>query len=138
MPPEEEGGLPAFMYGTHYSTPGYVMYWLVRAAPAHMLRLQASRTRRACLQLSQLPACLPASQPAARWARQPRHPGPSSASSRWRSRAAAAIIAAPHACLPTPASPHTLPLCGTHPRRRAASTRPTACFTRSPTRGTLC
>jgi hypothetical protein len=46
MPPEEEGGLPAFMYGTHYSTPGYVMYWLVRAAPAHMLRLQVST--RAC------------------------------------------------------------------------------------------
>jgi factor associated with neutral sphingomyelinase activation len=40
MPSEEEGGMPAFMYGTHYSTPGYVMYWLVRAAPAHMLRLQ--------------------------------------------------------------------------------------------------
>jgi factor associated with neutral sphingomyelinase activation len=34
---------PPFMYGTHYSTPGYVLYWLVRAAPAHMLRLQAGR-----------------------------------------------------------------------------------------------
>jgi factor associated with neutral sphingomyelinase activation len=35
------GGMPQpFMYGTHYSTPGYVMYWLVRAAPGHMLRLQ--------------------------------------------------------------------------------------------------
>ncbi len=32
-----------FMYGTHYSTPGYVMYWLVRGAPAHMLRLQGGR-----------------------------------------------------------------------------------------------
>lgn len=32
-----------FMYGTHYSTPGYVMFWLVRAAPAHMLRLQGGR-----------------------------------------------------------------------------------------------
>ena len=30
--------MPPFMYGTHYSTPGYVMYWLVRAAPAHMVR----------------------------------------------------------------------------------------------------
>lgn len=39
---EEEGGIRPFMYGTHYSTPGYVMYWLLRAAPAHMLRLQAS------------------------------------------------------------------------------------------------
>jgi factor associated with neutral sphingomyelinase activation len=36
--------MPApFMYGTHYSTPGYVMYWLVRAAPGHMLRLQGGR-----------------------------------------------------------------------------------------------
>jgi factor associated with neutral sphingomyelinase activation len=36
--------MPApFMYGTHYSTPGYVMFWLVRAAPAHMLRLQGGR-----------------------------------------------------------------------------------------------
>lgn len=29
-----------FLYGTHYSTPGYVMFWLVRSAPAHMLQLQ--------------------------------------------------------------------------------------------------
>ena len=43
MPSVEEGGVPPFMYGTHYSTPGYVMYWLVRAAPAHMLRLQSGR-----------------------------------------------------------------------------------------------
>lgn len=35
--------VPPFMYGTHYSTPGYVMYWLVRAAPGHMLRLQNGR-----------------------------------------------------------------------------------------------
>jgi len=40
---EEEGGIRPFMYGTHYSTPGYVMYWLLRAAPAHMLRLQNGR-----------------------------------------------------------------------------------------------
>ena len=31
---------PPFMYGTHYSCPGYTLYWLVRSAPAHMLRLQ--------------------------------------------------------------------------------------------------
>ena len=31
---------PPFLYGTHYSCPGYTMFWLVRAAPAHMLRLQ--------------------------------------------------------------------------------------------------
>lgn len=29
-----------FLYGTHYSTPGYVLYYLVRLAPAAMLRLQ--------------------------------------------------------------------------------------------------
>lgn len=34
---------PPFSYGTHYSTPGYVLYWLVRSAPAHMLRLQNGR-----------------------------------------------------------------------------------------------
>lgn len=34
---------PPFLYGTHYSTPGYVLYWLVRSAPAHMLRLQNGR-----------------------------------------------------------------------------------------------
>ncbi|EFJ53179.1 hypothetical protein VOLCADRAFT_46335, partial [Volvox carteri f. nagariensis] len=38
-----EGSVPPFLYGTHYSTPGYVMYWLVRAAPSHMLRLQNGR-----------------------------------------------------------------------------------------------
>eukprot|EP00250_Pteridium_aquilinum_P011894 c20373_g1_i2 orf=431-2884(-) len=40
----EEGGPDhPFLYGTHYSTPGYVLYWLVRLAPAHMLRLQNGR-----------------------------------------------------------------------------------------------
>ncbi|GFH08813.1 BEACH domain-containing protein, partial [Haematococcus lacustris] len=39
----QEGDVPPFLYGTHYSTPGYVMYWLLRAAPAHMLRLQNGR-----------------------------------------------------------------------------------------------
>ncbi|XP_024520106.1 protein FAN isoform X1 [Selaginella moellendorffii] len=34
---------PPFLYGTHYSAPGYVLYWLVRVAPAHMLRLQNGR-----------------------------------------------------------------------------------------------
>ncbi|GJP42810.1 hypothetical protein CLOM_g2335 [Closterium sp. NIES-68] len=44
--PREEGGserAKPFLYGTHYSTPGYVLYWLVRSAPAHMLRLQNGR-----------------------------------------------------------------------------------------------
>ncbi|CAD7696355.1 unnamed protein product [Ostreobium quekettii] len=43
MPDESEGYPPKFLYGTHYSTPGYVMFWLVRAAPAHMLQLQNGR-----------------------------------------------------------------------------------------------
>ena len=36
-------GEPSFLYGTHYSTPGFTLYWLVRAAPGHMLRLQGGR-----------------------------------------------------------------------------------------------
>jgi len=44
MPTEEEGSPePPFMYGTHYSCPGYCLFWLVRAAPGHMLRLQTGR-----------------------------------------------------------------------------------------------
>lgn len=31
---------PKFLYGTHYSTPAYVLYYLVRVAPKYMLRLQ--------------------------------------------------------------------------------------------------
>jgi len=31
---------PKFLYGTHYSTPGYVLFYLVRAAPEYMLCLQ--------------------------------------------------------------------------------------------------
>jgi len=41
--PEEDRDLglpPRFLYGTHYSTPGYVLFYLVRAAPEHMLCLQ--------------------------------------------------------------------------------------------------
>lgn len=37
MPP------PRFFYGTHYSTPAYTINYLVRAAPAAMLRLQNGR-----------------------------------------------------------------------------------------------
>ena len=40
MPSETEMGHPPFLYGTHYSTPGYVLYYLVRKAPEYMLRLQ--------------------------------------------------------------------------------------------------
>lgn len=38
MPPNER-----FFYGTHYSTPAYVINYLVRATPASMLRLQNGR-----------------------------------------------------------------------------------------------
>jgi factor associated with neutral sphingomyelinase activation len=34
---------PKFLYGTHYSTPGYVLYYLVRQAPEYMLCLQNGR-----------------------------------------------------------------------------------------------
>eukprot|EP01133_Synstelium_polycarpum_P001397 gene1397-1613_t len=34
---------PKFLYGTHYSTPAYVLYYLVRQAPEYMLRLQNGR-----------------------------------------------------------------------------------------------
>ncbi|TYZ58484.1 hypothetical protein PybrP1_004189 [[Pythium] brassicae (nom. inval.)] len=37
---EAEGLPPPFLYGTHYSTPGYVLYYLVRMAPEYMLCLQ--------------------------------------------------------------------------------------------------
>jgi factor associated with neutral sphingomyelinase activation len=36
----DNGIPPPFMYGTHYSTPGYVLYYLVRVAPEHLLNLQ--------------------------------------------------------------------------------------------------
>ena len=31
---------PAFLYGCHYSTPGYVVFYLMRSDPQLMLRLQ--------------------------------------------------------------------------------------------------
>ena len=42
MPVEISHGHP-FLYGTHYSSPGYVLYYLVRKAPQYMLRLQAGK-----------------------------------------------------------------------------------------------
>mmetsp|Transcript_35097 Transcript_35097/g.81165 ORF Transcript_35097/g.81165 Transcript_35097/m.81165 type:complete len:573 (+) Transcript_35097:126-1844(+) len=33
-------GMEPFLYGTHYSAPGYVLYYLVRSMPEHMLCLQ--------------------------------------------------------------------------------------------------
>jgi factor associated with neutral sphingomyelinase activation len=45
MPPADlkNGTPPPFLYGTHYSTPGYVLYLLVRVAPEYMLCLQAGK-----------------------------------------------------------------------------------------------
>lgn len=45
MPPADPslGIPPPFLYGTHYSTPGYVLYYLVRVAPEYMLCLQNGR-----------------------------------------------------------------------------------------------
>lgn len=45
MPQEDDklGIPPPFLYGTHYSTPGYVLFYLVRVAPEHMLCLQNGR-----------------------------------------------------------------------------------------------
>lgn len=34
---------PRFMYGTHYSTPGYVVGYLVRQHPEYMLKLQSGQ-----------------------------------------------------------------------------------------------
>ena len=37
---DKDSVVPAFLYGTHYSTPGYVLYYLVRQNPDLMLHLQ--------------------------------------------------------------------------------------------------
>lgn len=34
---------PKFLYGTHYSTPGYVIGYLVRKKPEYMLKLQSGK-----------------------------------------------------------------------------------------------
>ena len=34
---------PRFLYGSHYSTPGFVLYFLVRKIPEFMLCLQNGR-----------------------------------------------------------------------------------------------
>lgn len=34
---------PKFLYGTHYSTPGYVIGYLVRQKPQYMLKLQSGK-----------------------------------------------------------------------------------------------
>ena len=39
----KSAGLRPYLYGTHYSAPGYVLYWLLRALPLHHLKLQNGR-----------------------------------------------------------------------------------------------
>ena len=39
----KNGMPPPFLYGTHYSTQGYVLYYLIRVAPEYMLCLQNGR-----------------------------------------------------------------------------------------------
>lgn len=43
--PTGDGLPPPFLYGTHYSAPGYVLFFLVRQLPDHMLRLQSGKVR---------------------------------------------------------------------------------------------
>ena len=45
MPEEnrELGIPPRFLYGVHYSTPGYVLFYLLRAAPEYQLCLQVGQ-----------------------------------------------------------------------------------------------
>jgi factor associated with neutral sphingomyelinase activation len=38
-----DGDDEAFLYGTHFSCPAYVLFWLVRQMPAHQLRLQGGK-----------------------------------------------------------------------------------------------
>ncbi|PRD29032.1 UNVERIFIED_CONTAM: Nsmaf [Trichonephila clavipes] len=39
----DEMAEPKFLYGSHYSTPGFVLYYLVRKMPQYMLCLQNGR-----------------------------------------------------------------------------------------------
>ena len=40
---DPSGDPPPFLYGTHYSTPGFVLFYLIRERPEEMLRLQSGR-----------------------------------------------------------------------------------------------
>jgi len=42
MSPQQSQDAP-FMYGTHYSAPGYVLFYLLRVMPEHMLCLQSGK-----------------------------------------------------------------------------------------------
>lgn len=39
----DEPSMPKFMYGSHYSTPGFVLFYMLRQAPEYMLRLQSGK-----------------------------------------------------------------------------------------------
>eukprot|EP01051_Picozoa_sp_SAG22_P013683 SAG22_NODE_1559_length_4124_cov_4.090186_2_plen_1021_part_00 len=39
----DDPAMPKFMYGSHYSTPGFVLFYMLRRAPEYMLRLQSGK-----------------------------------------------------------------------------------------------
>ena len=43
LPQQNNNQDAPFMYGTHYSAPGYVLFYLLRVMPEHMLCLQAGK-----------------------------------------------------------------------------------------------
>lgn len=63
--PTDDPHQPPFLYGSHYSCPGYVMFWLVRAAPGHLLRSLCPSTH-PCPNLAQRPTTLNPFCPAVR------------------------------------------------------------------------
>ncbi len=72
-------GLDApFIFGTHYATPGYVLFYLVRLMPEHMLRLQSGKVR--CF----TPLVLAARFDAGVWLPQLRCCGAIDGRTRWR------------------------------------------------------
>ena len=97
---------------------GFTMFWLVRAAPAHMLRLQASRgDDRACRARLGVPRTVP-------WKCYP-------ALVQWP---AAPLPVAQHAALPTHPPIRLAAASSTH-CRAVALTRPTDCFAACARRG---
>eukprot|EP00795_Rhopilema_esculentum_P001333 gene1333-15731_t len=48
---------PKFLYGSHYSTPGFVLYYLVRVAPEYMLCLQNGRFDKADRLFNSIKSC---------------------------------------------------------------------------------
>lgn len=48
---------PKFLYGSHYSTPGFILYYLVRVAPEYMLCLQNGRFDKADRLFNSISSC---------------------------------------------------------------------------------